>query len=106
MDFIMGEISACCYMVKAGKPAAAIPLQSRFLDKAVAFIEKEYGLRVYIEELFEGWLTLWIYKHSYILEIIKTAPSKPETVFDHWVLGKLFGYDESSIGEFLATRSV
>ena len=38
-----------------------------------------------------------------MLEIIKALPHNPKTVYDHWVLGKAFGYSDESIGEFLTT---
>jgi len=100
----IGEIQAYCYMVQRGKPAAMVPIQKRHLKKAVTFIVKEFDLKYHIDLLCEGWATLWIYKQPHIREVIKTVSDKPETVFDHWVLGKLFGYEEAAIGDFLAKR--
>lgn len=40
----IGEIQAYCYMVQRGKPAAMVPIQERHLEKAIAFIVKEFGV--------------------------------------------------------------
>lgn len=102
-EYLQGEIDTCCYMVKTGKPAAMIPVQKRFLDSAIERVASVHcGLEIRTEELADGWVTLWIYKYPHILEIIKSLPQAPQTPFDHWVLGKLFGYSEDSIAEYLA----
>ena len=97
---IKGEIIAYCYMVDRGKPAACIALQERFIEDNLNFI-KSNKLKSYIEPLSEGWVTLWIYKYSHILDVIKSLPQYPTSTFNHWVLGKLFGYDENSISNYL-----
>ena len=98
-----GEIRTYCYMVQRGKPAALIPLQERHVDAAVALVTVEPALNTYVEKLSEGWVQLWIYKYPHILEVIKATPQAPKTTFDHWVFGKLFGYEEASIQEFIKT---
>lgn len=101
---VSGEIVAYSYMVQRGKPAAMLPIHGRNADDTVKFIKDNFGLNTYVEDLGEGWKTLWIYKHEHILSVIKKLPQVPETTFDHWVLGKLFGYDESSIQQFIKGR--
>lgn len=89
-------------MVERGKPAALVSAQKRYTDSALALIESSYNdLFIYKEEINLGWDAIWIYKHDHILEVIKSLPVTPKTTFDHWVLGKLFGYDEAAIVEFL-----
>ncbi len=106
-EHLRAEIDTYCFLVRTRcKPAAALAVQQRFIASAiqhVAFFDT--GLQVYTEELADGWVTLWIYKFSHILEVIKSLPQAPETSFDHWVLGKLFGYSEDSIAEYLADFS-
>lgn len=58
-----------------------------------------------MEILSKGWVTFWGYKYPHILEVIKNMPQAPKTVYDHWVLGKLFGYDEVAIQEFVQTKA-
>ena len=104
MGLNRAEIDAYCYMVQRGKPAAMVSIQERHLKEAVALVTDLYQLKVYTENLVEGWTTLWIYRYPHILEVIKSVPQVPDTVFDHWLLGKLFGYEEVAIQEFLGTK--
>ncbi|MGE5604548.1 MAG: hypothetical protein ACM3YE_02530 [Bacteroidota bacterium] len=97
---ILGRLRVYCEMVQRGKPAAMLPIQARYANKAKTIIQS-YGLNGYLENLAEGWLTLWIYKFPHILEVIKSVPQAPRTAYDHWVLGKLFGYSEAAIHEFI-----
>lgn len=78
-----------------------IPIKIGQAASAAQFIKEKFNLLVHTEELDDNWQTLWIYKQPYILEVIKSLPRVPETVFDHWVLGKLFGYDEAAILDYL-----
>lgn len=103
---IKGEITAYSYMVKRGKPAAMMPIQERYAADAVTFIHETFGLETYVENLAENWKTLWIYKYEHVLKIIEVLPQAPETVLDHWILGKLFGYEESAIEEFICREEM
>lgn len=98
---ITGEVMAYCYMVKRGKPAAMVAVQECYISEVTGIVA-ELGLQIYTEPLSEGWFTLWIYRYQHILEVIKCLPQTPRTVTDHWILGKLFGYDEAAIKEFLS----
>lgn len=97
----LGEIDANCYMVQRGKPAAMIPVQERFLDTVTQVITETHGLSVYVEGLALGWANVWVYQYPHILHVIKALQQGPETVFEHWILGKLFGYSEEAIQDFL-----
>lgn len=97
---VLGRLRAYCEMVQKGKPAAMLPIQARYVNEAKTIIQS-YGLHKYLEKLAEGWLMLWIYRFPHILEVIKSVPQAPRTAYDHWVLGKLFGYSEEAIGEFI-----
>ncbi|MCG8401384.1 MAG: hypothetical protein MJA84_07275 [Firmicutes bacterium] len=106
MKFYKNGIMIYCQMVKTGKPVASMALQERYVESAIALITKEYELKACVESLAEGWVTLYIYKYSHIPEVIKSIPQAPKTVFDHWLLGKLFGYEEVAIQEFLVTKKL
>ncbi|WP_039658507.1 hypothetical protein [Clostridium tyrobutyricum] len=99
--FIKGQIISYCQFVKCGKPAAMMALQDRYVEEAKNLIDNQFNLSVHIENLSEGWKTMWIYKEKYVLEIILELPKQPKTIFDHWVLGKVFGYSEQSIKDYL-----
>lgn len=98
---IFGELETYCYMVSRGcKPVAVMSLQNKYIDEAKEIIETK-SLKFYSEFLYEGWSTIYIYKHKYLLDIIKSSPEKPETAYEHWILGKLFGYSDEEIGKFI-----
>ncbi|WP_339820526.1 hypothetical protein MKZ15_05710 [Paenibacillus sp. FSL R7-0216] len=98
------ELITYCQLVKRGKPAASIPLQEKYLEDAFKIVEQEGDLLTHIEQLSDGWLTFWVYRYPHILEIIKNSPQAPSTVYDHWILGKLFGYEEAAIQDFIQTK--
>ncbi|AZR72499.1 hypothetical protein BBF96_03340 [Anoxybacter fermentans] len=102
-EFVLGQLDAYCYMVERGKPAAMIPVQKHYTAEAIKFISKcsNSKLKVFVENLSDDWDTLWIYKYPHILEVIKELQQAPDNIFSKWALGKLFGYDEESIQNFI-----
>ena len=105
-DHLWGEVTAYAYMVARGKPAGSIPVKIIYIDEIKSFVKNNYGLNVYCEKLSEGWVTLWIYKYRHILDVIKSLKRSPQSAFDHWVQGKLFGYEEAAIAEFLGSQTL
>ncbi|KOA19343.1 hypothetical protein CLHOM_24490 [Clostridium homopropionicum DSM 5847] len=103
-EVIKERINTYCEFVKRGKPTAMIAIQNRYVDDAIKIVTKIYNLNTYIENLSEGWKILWIYKDNYMLDIIKEMPEQPKTVYEHWVLGKIFGYSDESIKTFIETK--
>lgn len=103
-EYLKSEIDTYSLMVMTGcKPAAMFVVQRRFTVSAIQRVSSVgVGLHVHVEDLSDGWVTLWIYKHPHIIEVIKSLPQTPQSAYDHWVLGKLFGYSEDSIAKFLA----
>lgn len=99
-ESIAAELNIYCYLVERGKPAAMLPVQTRYVDEATRII-KNNGLNSYVTHLTEEWSTVWVYKYPYLLDVIKMTPQAPKTTFDHWVLGKLFGYSEEAIQDFI-----
>lgn len=104
MENILGQVNVYCFMVERGKPCAMIPIQERHVQKIEEYIKNIFGLNVYTENAVDGWVSLWIYKDKFMLEVIKSLPEKPKTIFEHWVLGKAFGYSDEAIREFLSTK--
>lgn len=104
-ESFLGELEAYCYLVqRGGKPAASLALQDRLLDTAKSIVDG-HGLCWYVERLSSGWSTVWVYRYPHILDVIKATPRTPRSVFDHWVLGNLFGYSEEAIRDFITTNS-
>ena len=102
--FIISRIDLYCDWINKGKPCACEAIQDRYVNETAQRIKSKNRLQVYIENLAPGWKTVWAYKEDYMLEIIKSLPEKPKTVFDHWVLGKAFGYSDEAIKNFLETK--
>jgi hypothetical protein len=87
---------------KEMKPIALIAIPDREIDQAKKII-KSINLKYELINLCDGWKSLYIYKYKYFNSIIKELPDNPKTIYEHWILGKAFGYSDSSIGEFLKT---
>lgn len=84
-----------------------IPVKKDQAVSAIKFVHKTFHLMVHIQDLNDpDWQTLWVYKHPHVLEVIKSLPRVPKTVFDHWILGKLFGYDETAIQSYLKANQL
>ncbi|MCR4436196.1 MAG: hypothetical protein QHH06_10485 [Clostridiales bacterium] len=100
-ESLLAEIDAYCYMVQRGKPSAVIPVKTENMQAALNRVKFLHNLKAYSRQSNEQWSELWIYKQEYMLEVIKNLPEKPKTIFDHWVLGKAFGYSDEAIGEYV-----
>ncbi len=100
-SFVIDEIKKYAFLINKGlKPAANLPIQERYADEAAKFVVS-LGLSSLIEPLSEGWVQLWLFKYNHMLDVIKELPQAPKSTYDHWILGKVFGYTEESISEFL-----
>ncbi len=97
-----GEIAALCLMVERGKPAALLPIPSREIPAAYDWVKRVSDCRVYFEPLAPHWMSLWVYKRPWILEVIKRASRQPTDLMAHWINGKLFGYSDDAIEEYLS----
>ncbi|GMQ60309.1 hypothetical protein AN1V17_47090 [Vallitalea sediminicola] len=87
------------------KPIALMNLQSRYVDEAKNLINS-IGLNLHVEDVkdYDEWKVIYIYKHSYLIDIIKNLPDSPQTPYEHWILGKACGYSDEAIGEFVEGR--
>lgn len=103
-EHISGEITVYAYLVKNGKPAALVSIQTRYIDASIKIIES-HGLHHHHSQLADGWFELWMYKDPNMKEIIESLPNVPTTAFDHWVLGKMFGYSDIEIFTFITKHS-
>lgn len=97
------QIMMYCESINTGtKPVAMINIQTRYIQELKQIVEKE-NLYVYIKnvESDQNWKVAYIYKYSYLADVIKIAPEYPSSIYDHWVLGKLFGYSDEAIELFV-----
>lgn len=103
-QFIKLKIDLYCDLVQKGKLCACEAIQERYFEEVIIRIGNVFGLKTYVEDLAPEWKTIWIYKDDYMLEIIKLLPEEPKTRFEHWILGKAFGYSDEAIKNFLETK--
>lgn len=85
------------------KPIAFIGLQTRYIEEAIELIVNKKKLLLCVEDVREypEWKTIFIYKHEYMIDIIKKLPEYPQTPYEHWIIGKACGYSDEAIGEFI-----
>ena len=98
---VITEIETYCYLIIRGKPTAVVSIQNRYASKAIKKIIS-YKLKAYFKKVNDDWGELWIYKDDYMFEVIKSLPDKPKTIYEHWILGKVFGYSEEAIKKFVS----
>ena len=109
-EFTQGQIDKYCEAVLTGcKPCAMFPLQDRYVKEVKKIIAGK-ALFVYTEFLYTDWTTVWIYKRKFMFNVIKKIltlfpPEQPETIFEHWVLGKAFGYSDEAIEEYIKSHA-
>lgn len=97
---LKGKLDAYCEMVITGKPCAMLPIQERYVMLALEIIQN-HKLQGYTEPLSNNWVTIWIYKKKFMIDIIRKLPNKPKTIYENWVIGKVFGYSDEAIERYI-----
>lgn len=98
---VLSSLETQAALVSRGvRPAAMEAVQDRYVNGARE-VACQYGLFALFEDLADGWKAVWIYKHPHIGFVIEKTGRQPATAFDHWVLGKVFGYSEEAIADYL-----
>lgn len=105
LQHLKGQTDVYCYLVKRGKLVAEVPVQNRYVDELRGYIQKKYGLCVYADPYYPGWTDLCIYKKKYVLKIMKAISKVQNAVFRDWAWGKLFGYSDEAIEEYLKAQT-
>jgi len=100
-DGLRTQISNYCYLVQRGKPSAMLQVQNRYVNEAMEIVEGYEDLYYINKYLSDGWREFWIYRKPFMSEVIKSLPEKPKTIYDHWLLGKAFGYSDEAIEEYI-----
>lgn len=100
-DNLKTQIGEYCYLVQRGKPSAMLPVQNRYVNEAMEIVEGYKDLYYINKYLSDGWREFWIYRKTFMSEVIKNLPEKPKTIYDHWIIGKAFGYSDEAIEEYI-----
>lgn len=100
--FALGGFDAACSEVERGsKPAACSLIPTRWLQQATEIARQHHCNVLVKQNAQEGWSDIWIYCHEHLRDVIESVPQRPDSPFDHWILGKLFGYSEAEIARFV-----
>lgn len=98
-----GKLSAELYLVKRQvRPAFNMALRKSMLDHALKLVRDE-GLHALVQPLSEQHVAFSVFAQPHLAAIIPQIDVLPNPLRD-WAYGKLFGYSEASIGEFLAAK--
>jgi len=98
---VLSSLETQAALVARGvRPAAMEAVQDRYLEEARRIADR-HGLCALVEDLADGWKEVWVYKHPHIGFVIEKTGRQPATAFEHWVLGKVFGYSEEAIADYL-----
>ena len=98
---LKSQITEHCQMIQRGvKPMSFLPIQSRYKHEAIEIINNN-NLLFYFEWLYQGWDTVYIFKNSILMKLIKEIPNNPQTASEHALIGYLCGYNTDSICEFI-----
>lgn len=103
--FNLGETYAYCTSVwSEAKPVANFEIKKEQLNDVITIISSyELKFKTSPSKWKEDRVEVWIYKYYHlgliIDEILKFGSEL--STYHHWVLGKLFGYSEKAIEEFL-----
>ncbi|GMQ59794.1 hypothetical protein AN1V17_41940 [Vallitalea sediminicola] len=103
IEYYQGELNAYCYEVSKGtKPVALMQPKTIYVDKIVEYInQQKLNARVETVKGYPEWSIVYIFKDEYLLEVIENVPETPNNIYDHWVLGKLFGYSDAEIRNYV-----
>jgi len=102
-DFTKGQLTELAAQVAAGaKPVAEVSIKSDEGDEYAKYVHQHYpALFCYIEGSGCEWATLWIMKYFRMAHVVTERPRNPVGPADHFYLGKLFGYSDAAILDFI-----
>lgn len=112
-DNLKAKIEIYCYFINKGKPTAMEPIKDKDIKETIDIVKKN-GLDYFKKNLLrkdweafgydntdKSYVQVWIYKKPIMLDVIKKMPKRPKTIYDHWILGKIFGFSDEKIEEFI-----
>jgi len=100
--FLEGQIVAYCDQVKTGsRVAAQIGIPSDYAPSLRSLVRRE-GCLVKTKDVTAGRVSLWIYRHRVVAQLIDHIDALPSGHVGIWSTGKLFGYSDQAVLRFLA----
>lgn len=101
--FLAGQVVAYCERVNTGSSLAAqLACSKIYADKLVRLIAQE-GYKSLVRPYKPDRVALWIYRDKLVKRLIDQARSGPESPSerDMWSTGKLFGYADREVVNFI-----
>jgi len=101
--YIHAELNMNCQWIKLGnKPLAIVQLQRRYKELVIKYLNEFHPTILYqIEITNDEWLKVILYQYNHMKLIYDYLPNEPNSIFDHWLIGKACGYSDEAIEQYL-----
>lgn len=107
--FLDGQALSYCEMVNRGvRLAGFLDVHAKEIARLVGLIERDGCKGKVVDTGAQGRAGLWIYRDDRVVTLIDAFEAKGSHVpsdADTWMMGKLFGYGDTDVLEFMARRS-
>ena len=103
LGFVLGQATAYIEQIRAGaKLAAQIGCAVEHVRPVVEAAERD-GCYTIVEYRGVGRSGVWIFRSDFVRSVIEEfgKNATPPTAAGGWAMGKLFGYSDCAIGEYL-----
>jgi len=103
MSWTLGNIMTHIQFVKLGnKPVSEITIHNEFLGEVFKEIKKN-KLNLICVAKGKTHTSVYIYKYSYLKHVINFSLGKSfnKKILKTWINGKMFGYSDSSINDYI-----
>lgn len=108
LGFVLGQAAAYIEQVIAGaKLAAQIGCATEHVRRVIEAAEQD-GCHTMVEDRGDGRSGVWIFRSAFVRNIIEELGKQatPPTAAGVWAMGKLFGYSDPAIGEYLQAHKL
>lgn len=102
----LGSILAHILLINGRvRPVALVMVRNEHLEKCIDLIKNE-GMNIILNPRGNNHTAVYIYKNSSLGHIINFALGKPydKKTLMHWINGKMFGYSDESIEDFIMQK--
>lgn len=104
-EFTLGMLSQIVYDVERGaKPVGEVTVQKDIADEYVSYVERNHSVACHIKPFDDVFSTIFVIKDNRMLGIVNECLKEPITTGDHYVLGKLFGYSDAAILDWIDAK--
>jgi hypothetical protein len=102
--FLCGQALAYCEQIRTGaRLVAQLAFDASYERQVLARIRAE-GCRVRIERR-SGRVSVWIFRRARVERLIRAFSHAPPSVIGLWGMGKLFGYGDREVTEFISANA-